>query len=90
MNKGTQISEILKSQGFKFNDYNATGIYSTKTGLTFIERTNAKSTNNIEIVDNEDGTYNIGKLELFTSTVIKSNISKDMLATSLKEIISNF
>ena len=87
-NMGTQVHELLKSQGFDHNDYGRVTMYSTSTGVRMILYTHTKNATHIYIDRNNDNTYTIGKgLKPNGNTVLATNIPEaDLLKTFEKNI----
>ena len=87
-NIGTQIqNNVLKPQGFDYHEFDATGIYSTATGLKFLARfeNNAngigRRTITVNVDRNDDDTYNISFGLGIKDTVAKSVAENDVGAT---------
>jgi len=84
-NMGTQVHELLKSQGFDHNDYGRVTMYSTSTGVRMILYTHTKDATHIYIDRNNDNTYSIGKD--FAKTVLATNIPEDDLLKTFEKNI---
>lgn len=87
-NLGTQIhNQVLKPQGFDYNEFDATGILSTATGLKFMARFE-KNANGIgrRIIDvnvdrNPNNTYDISFGLGIKDTIAKSVAEADLAVT---------
>ena len=86
-NIGTQINELLKSQGFNWEDYGRVTMYSTATGLQMMVYAYTNNATHINIDRNEDNTYTISKGLKPNDTVLAININeKDLLQALEKNI----
>jgi hypothetical protein len=88
MNMGTQVAELLKSQGFDHNDYGRVSMYSTSTGVRMMLYTYTKNATHIYIDRDSNNTYTISKgLKPGNNTVLATNIAEvDLLKTFEKNI----
>ena len=82
-NMGTQINELLKSQGFDHNDYGRISMYSTSTGVRMMLYAYTGDAKHVYFDRNNDNTYTIGKgLKPNGNTVLATNIAEvDLLKT---------
>ena len=89
-NIGTQISTLLRSQGFDYADFNAANLTSKQTGLQFMARFEKMAFGYrnvyVNIDRNEDNTYNIS-FGLGTKTPKAESVAEAELAQVLNTIL---
>ena len=91
-NLGNEINAIIVKQGFNYHEFDATGRYSTTTGLKFMARFE-KNANGIgrRIIDvnvdrKDNGTYDISFGLGIKDTVAKS-VAEESLGSTLTAIL---
>jgi hypothetical protein len=85
MNLGTQIAELLKSQGFDHTDYGRVTMYSTSTGVRMMLYTQTKNATHVYIDRDSNNTYTIGKgLKPGGNTILVTNIAEVDLFKTFK------
>ena len=87
MNMGTQINQILTSQGFNYGDYGRVKLRSTPTGLHMLIYAHTDNATHIDVILEENGTYTVKK-GLMEVTELASNISEENLSAMLKKVLT--
>jgi hypothetical protein len=91
-NVGTQISELMKAQGYDPTSYGRVSSRSTKNGLDMNLWSSTKDSTIVAVNRNEDGTYHIDTNPThnnFAPCIVKDNIAEDVLfETFAAEMVS--
>ena len=88
MNMGTQINQLLTTQGFNYGDYGRVQLRSTPTGLHMLINAYTSSATHIDVSIEENGTYTIKK-GLMEVTELASNVVEENLSAMLKKVLTN-
>ena len=87
MNMGTQINQLLTTQGFDYGDYGRVKLRSTPTGLHMLIHAHTDNATHIDVNLQENGTYTIKK-GLMEVTELASNIAEENLSAMLKKVLT--
>lgn len=87
MNMGTQINQVLTTQGFNYGDYGRVKLRSSPTGLHMLINAYTSDATHIDVILQENGTYTVKK-GLMEVTELASNIAEENLSAMLKKVLT--
>ena len=89
MNKGTEISELLRKQDFNWHNYGRCQLYSTTTGLRALVNSHTSDATWFIIDETDNNTFKITKGIGRNPEVVDQDIPADELSTRLHNAIMN-